>query len=1171
MVLVENNGTSMDEPIALKVGFYDPFSIFQGGFRSDFEKHIKLPSFYWKDNQDYLRVIKNVNFNFEEEIPHSKEKDDICYLKLMFISCQSIDDYRAKVRPLILQWLSGMRSNNPKIPHFIFFFENTELRTAADKYLKTNLFNKVKLDFDQKEYNVENIFKIKSIYQSNTDKIEVWKSITTSIKTLLSNSINSQLATYKDDFIKIAQIFQDLNQKQDALSCYSKLFNKYPFIKMQDFESVKLEEIENIFNPESQISLTNQNSKFLCKNFYYKNQENILLTPHITDIVYMKNICRLSQTLISFLNSLEMCYKRNEISYTLINKFLDNKHLTKLLKKHGSTNDELINNIGNLKLLQRNELIALGISKGYYVKGSMSIIDVQFSNDKYKIMDSKLNQFFSTEKTFLDKIIELTRDLISLYNESALNVNNIASLSTELALILYYSSDDYESSYDQLVKSYDFFFSNGWKYIGIALLEVYIENLDKLIDLRGLDVVVQLLSSYVTLAVNKSSKFDEQRFKSLCSKLEKNVNYKINDLLKITQISSVYCDSVDTYKIDVKLQSKLCSKVDKIKLSMRNKNNETIQFICNDVEIKNNNVLTFSCCKINFDTLKATNISLILGKFEIIQNIHMNIHITPIDSFYDSGKDQMKSNTQVCIKIPSTRYLHSDQLLFQAKVGSNKIKSVQFIFMKIDPDKLVNDAECELILTTNNKISEKIEFDIKETEKKVIFIVEEGITFESGNVISLYIPYFFPPDVSNTLLNLSYSFSFVSINSEEKEFSCSQKHFSQIESSLPIAVATDEIFRSSYSNDKIKYDKPLFSLFSQYTINSISGENPVRVQNVVLTSKNSKIETWKSPKNIVAFIDQGSTFFFKISDFKDSNVSLTISYNTIKSEVIEILSSKFAEFLEVHNEFKIENREKLAFISTANKIWENLNFKNNFYALTGKIHLLEFNRNIIDEFKKYIDRKYQNVFRNYIEVFIDKLSNMEVTEKNKDLIISNVKQELCITVSLPSIDMVNVVEYKFEKALQYLVCEPINVKVLLDVHILGHSDNQIEEFDSTINSEKRVRFQSDDNDDKDLKAGNDLPKTIDLNLEFTDYEQKWIISGVKDLTALVEVNNTIKNDGSKFEYDLTFLPLKPGKLQLPGIIIKNQSSKDITMELDYKNTAESVLVVSELNKIIHSF
>lgn len=1172
MVVLEDSVTNSEEPIALNVGFYDPFSIFQGGFRSDFEKHVKIPSFYWKDNHDYLRVLKNVDFNFIEEIPRSKNSD-VSYFKFMFVSCQTVDDYRAKVRPLVLQWMSSMKSLEPKIPYFIFFFENTELRTAADKYLKTNLFNKLKLDFDNNVYGVDNIFKIKSIYQTITDKNEAWKYISASLKNLLSQSINLQLSAYENDLVKTAQIYRDLNQNRDALACYSKLFNNYPFISRQDFEPVSLDEIKDIFSPEKKISFYNSNSKFLLKSLYYRQQELILLVPRLTDIVYTKNICRLAQTLTSFLNSLEMCYKRNEISFLLIDMFLDNRHLGKLLEQQKSTNDELINSIGSLKLMQRNELIALGTSKGYYMKGSMSIIDMQFSRATHTIMDARLNTIMSSRKTFVNKVVELTRDLISTYNQSAINMNAIASLSTELALILYFSTDDYETSYDQLVKSYDFFFSSGWKYIGVALLEVYIENLDKLIDQRGLDVVFQLLSSYVTLAVNKSTKFDEARFKKLCSKLEKPVALKTKDLLNFSNISSAYCDEVDTYKIDLKFKSKICSKVEKFRIFLRNKENENIQFSSNEVEIKSENVLTLTCSKVIFGTFRATNISIIIGNFEILQPVNITVHIAQVESFYNLKSKTMEENTKFCMKVPSSRYLHSDKLLFEVTVGRNSISGLEFVFMKTDPDKLVNNNECQMLLIQKGPgladSQKNIDFVLKETDKRLTFAPKELSVFDYGSVISVYIPYFFPPDVSNTILNVNYMIYFNSFDHLKGSFACSQKCASQIQTSLPIAVAADETFRSSFSSEKSNSEKALFSLFSYYTINSVSADNPIRIQDVSLSSKESLIETWKSPKNVIAFIDQGSTFFYKISNFTSRDVLLTISYNSIKDEIIELMNLKFIDYMKKDDGTSIEKKDFFNFVSVARQLWGILQYKVNFYALTGKLFITDFNIEVINEFLKYIERNSRKSFKKLVQQFLGNLAALEVDTEFKTSTISKVKQELCIVVKLPPINIINVVEYHFNKVLQYLVCEPINVKVTLDVHVLGNHDNKTEDIDSSVNLEKKVRFKDGSCENKNDE--DDPSEYVNLNLGFIDNDQKWIISGMKNLEAKINVNEAIRDNGSHFHFDLTFIPLKPGKLQLPGIEIRNQNRTDLIMELDYKNTAESVLVVSELNKVIHSF
>lgn len=1146
----------LSNKVQLNVGFYDPFSIFQGGFRSDFEKHVSFPSFYWKNDHENLKVLKNLKLNFIEEIPHSKnDANELVYLKFMFISCQTIEDYRAKIRPLVLQWLNSMKNDQPKTPYIIFFFENTELRTAADKYLKTNLFNKLKLDFDNKEFIVENLFKIKSIYPTNEDKLEAWKIATSSLKSLLNESINKNILCSKEDYVTLAGIYESLGQVQDALNCYSKLSSKYQFVEKKDFEQIGLSEITKLLNSESTLNFSNKNSKFLQKAWFYKQQETILLKHEITDLLYLKNVNRLAQILLSFLNSLEMCYKRNEIVYLFVKSFMDNDHMWKLLDLHKDSSNELIDCIADLKLLQRNELIALGVTKNYKVKGSMAIIDTQFENQKYKIICSEIEKILSDERAFIDVIIELTRDLIKYYTLSSVKMSTIATLSTELALILYYSTDDYETACEQLVKSYDFFFANGWKYIGITLLEVYIQNTDKLIKSHGENIVSQLLSCYISLAVNKSGKFNEDEFKNLSVKLKNKEIFKTTSLLKLNNVSSVYTNTSDTYKIDLSFTSDILCKVDKIELFLRNKKNEIISFKISDTNVDHDNLITLSCSKIAFDDFKANNIVVTIGKFEIIQPLKFSIHITEISTFVNNGAETFLHNTRTSIKIPDVRFLHSDQLLYEVKIGSNDIKNIEFVFMKTDTDKLLKDSVYTMNIK-DSKSTREIKNVVSETEKKLTFKPEEDQIYEKDSLLQLQIPYFFPPDVTNTILDVYYIFNFELLQNDGEVITCSQKKWSQIESLLPIAVSVDEILRSSYiENSEDPKSELQFSLFSHFNINSVSLQNPIRIQKVELVSKRSIIETCNSPKNVIAFMEQGATYFYKIRNFYEEDVLLKIEYNNIYDEIIEFLNLTFLEFL-ADEKKSINLNDRFIFSSVADKLWRNMTYKLNYFALTNKIVPMDFQKATLFQLSKYIHKNNRIMFEDLIQNFLNYLKNIEVDTIFKTKVIKNVKQELRIDVNLPQVDIVNIIEYKYDKELQYLVCEPIKAKVTLDIHILQHKTKN-----KQLNK-KQVRFSSEKRE---------IDEFVNIELGFTDQDQRWIISGMKDLQLDINIDEAIKSNGSHYDYEITFIPLKPGKLQLPGIELLSQSDKDLIIELDHKNTAESVMVVSELNKIIHSF
>ena len=1149
-----------DLQMNLNVGLYDPFSIFQGGFRSDFEKHVNIQSFYWKDNQDCMKVLKNINFNFKDEIPHTQYKD-LKYLRFMFISCQSIDDYRAKVRPLVLQWLSSIKSINPTVPYFIIFFENSELRTATDKYLKTNIFNKLKIDFDNKEFETENIFKVKSIYPLKEDRIEAWKNITTSIKSLLQHSINTQLTFYNEDLIKTATIFQDLSQYDSAMACYSKLFNKTQYLPKSEFENI---DIDNTYKIIKNEELPSDASNFTLKLYYYHKQRDLLMLTKYTDLVFIKNLCILAQTLIGFLNSLEMCYKKNEISFILVNEFLNNERLSKLIEDTQIPNADLLTYIGRLKLLQRNELIALGTSKCYSVKGSMTLVDVQSDIEAYTIQNEKLTRIFTTEKSFIDYIIELTREIISIYDNSVTNSNTLATLSTELALILFYSTDDYETSCDQLAKSYNFFFETGWKYIGLSLLEIYIANLDKLVDTHGDSVIFQLLSSYINLMVNKSAKFEEEKFCSLCVKLPRKHTMKIENLFKLKEASNVYCDESDIYKIKISMNSKIACNVDKVRLIMRNKDNNIVEFVASQVLLEKNNDIILLCSKLLYGDFKATNMIISVGNLEINQPVNFKFNIVPLETYIDKSSDQVMYNTSAIVRIPKLRFLNSDKILFETIVGSSEIANLELTFIKTDPDKL--DASSTYQMNSYKDDSyETIDIDIIENEKTISFKPKAKHVFTTGTIVFVEIPYYFPPDVSNTILDVYYAIKFDSIKGNDDQITCSLKYFTQIESSLPIAVAADETIKSIKNMDE-SADIPSFAIFSNFTINSISIEHPVRIQSVSLVPKGCEIESWKLPRNIIAFMDQGTTFFYKITDFVNGSVLLQIKYNTIKDEILCYLNMNFIAYLEANDASLLQNVNFSSVKSIVSNIWKSFDFKLNMYALSGTIFIL--NRDDVDvgSFFAYFDPDYKDTYINHIGKFLDSLNSLKVDENFKSLLYSSVQQELDIPVSLPELNIINIVDYKFDRMLQYLVCEPIDIEINLDVHLLKFFGSQVEEFDLSSSNEKKVRFQS--------SYGNIEPDNdtyANLEISFSDYDQKWIISGLKTLEACVNLKELMKKKCLKYKFKLTLVPLKVGKLILPSIEVKNKSNLSITMDLDYKNISESILVVSELNKIIHSF
>ncbi|GMF04640.1 unnamed protein product [[Candida] boidinii] len=92
--------------------------------------------------------------------------------------------------------------------------------------------------------------------------------------------------------------------------------------------------------------------------------------------------------------------------------------------------------------------------------------------------------------------------------------------------------------------------------------------------------------------------------------------------------------------------------------------------------------------------------------------------------------------------------------------------------------------------------------------------------------------------------------------------------------------------------------------------------------------------------------------------------------------------------------------------------------------------------------------------------------------------------------------------------------------------------------------------------------------------------ESWLISGMKSIEFQVILSDSNEHAYNN-KFQLILVPLKTGKIQLPRFEINSISQfnggsnkkiiEDLTMEVDYVNSSESLLIVSELNKVTFSF
>lgn len=1148
--------------LKLDVGFYDPLSVFQGGFYQDFVARSELPQLSFKSpfNKTPLQ-IKNLSLSFNEEAP-ANAIDTQPYLKFMFIVAQNVDDYRSTARPLIKQWVNSVKNLSPSIPLFIILFEHTQSKLPTDKLLRTSIEGKLRKDFPILEIPNLNIFRIKSIYSSNEEKLAAWASIKECIKLTISQSIWNKLDHYAEDEKNRARVFTELEMYDQASQCYEALFNKINNIKLDEgFSDYDLSNVKTIFDPSSlKESYT---TKFEEKLAYFKYQSFILLNPKLPPNQICQNLTKAIKLLLGFINSLEISGKRNEFSWLLIHEFLD-LPILKLINDHAAKpQTEVQIALTSLMFLQRNEILKLGNIKGFHLQGAL--VDISLTEEKYQIETHQLLLIFESFKTFANQILEESKVIIGRYKQFGESKHNVASLEAETALILHYNSSKFDNYSDDetlkyLYDAFQHFSKNGWDNISLPLLNVYIKHLEQKVSKssnsnENIFTIEKLLASYMKLISLNPTTFDQEKLNNYLDLFfdnkqgDSNLTLNIPSLINVTSVSSLYCSDVDTFALDITLESPIngmnVSDV-VIELSAIDNSDAVLYFSWTAEENgKLEPVSNFTVTSSVFvkGMYRVTNVFATIGSKN--NNDIIISHVYDIESarkvfiYYISvfnSNNEIINNTQVDVSVPSIRWLHKDVLEFTVKFGdlNTEVKDCVFTFFKVEPDRIVPDSKYHLQIGSN-----EIDFDFIDDEDKLTFKTNQ--CFKSGDEVSLKLPFFFPADITNTKLSLHYSFMYTPINKDDTSFI--QYQTSQLSTQLQLAAAVDE---------KVKCQ----SLISHYTLNSILPNLPMRIRDVTLKCEKNAIEQWKIPSDVVVFMDQGSTFFFKITELDVKKVDLKIDYTCLWSEIVTFVTNSFSDRLRQSGSIDL-----IKYSALVKEIWERVEFKVNYYALTGIVCVNEFQiGNFTVQLEHLLDDDKQRLIHE-INSHVDSLKDLskETTKENFLKIRDSIKQELWIPVHLPTIDIIGALEYQYEKSLQYLVGEPIQTSISLAVDSFSNAkphvvSNIITDLEEDFN--RKVRFD----DAESIVNENTIPLTV----EFVESDQNWIIAGVKDLTVDIE---SCKGFSKKFQFDLIFIPIKTGKIELPSVDIKLPESSKLSVHLDFKNKSEVVTVVNELNTV----
>lgn len=405
---------------------------------------------------------------------------------------------------------------------------------------------------------------------------------------------------------------------------------------------------------------------------------------------------------------------------------------------------------------------------------------------------------------------------------------------------------------------------------------------------------------------------------------------------------------------------------------------------------------------------------------------------------------------------------------------------------------------CEYLLGSPKLLFKFKDFTSKDISIKIL--EKEGFTFEESDLSSTAEDFEIPIKITTPKIHIRTEVSF-----GESKFLV-DKH---IDTNLVISVSVQDIFRTE-------------SIFSRYQISSLT--TPIRIKGIKLINQNDNY-TVKRPKylptDIIVTGDQTFSSFYEIiveEGYKlktGDEFRLEIDYGSLNDEMMESLES----------ELNLGDNLYLFRNLVAPKIL--FDFKK--YIIHGdvNIHNMEEVQSCLSGINKFLSHR--------IEV------NDGIVKKKQE---TTSLKRLIIDVPIPSIDILQIIEFKYPEQVKYMVGEPIEFEIFVEFsQKWAHSEDE----DISILAESSV---INEHENFQLILVND---------------DNWLISGHKKKNFKMDLKNPMVNS-----FKVVLIPLNVGRILLPKINI-NLDNKDISMDVLVKNGSESLLVVPELDTITFTF
>lgn len=1076
---------------------------------------------------------------------------------------------------------------------------------ASGKHV-TKLKDAAKPDTFDLDEEQEYVLKIKQSYPDDITKLQEYNHVIARMKTLLLQTFDFRYNNFNDETERLQKIAQNDTEALVAL-LLNKLNVMYTlsdmrflteslevYLEVADDLKVLVKRARHAFDTEScplperidhsgeflsqheanlpvlQFSAyTAQNTPinlFLTKLGLFVSASLLLhsLANFATSVsVSSIHLLSLLQKLMLFINDVSQSYPNttqiNEWLCSVIDFYLGLPLTKKLLEISHQNRDEngpinvaeILEYTAELQLLKRSILGKLAIAKGLELpEAGLFLEDISLDSDSDS--DSKLKEIKLTYTLLIDQLLnqesyetafeELTVSAIQDF-ASCNRIRTIDLLSIDLA-ILHYRRKEYKEAFDILLSSHDYFIQHGWKFMGGMLLEIYLECLENLDVTDHEELLMTHLKLFASLKTTRATETGINSYG-----LIKNERQRLQIFQTICATSIMLeepfvfpLDALFTVHANPFIEASSESQEDEYTVKVEIENNFSIDIQISEIEVRLVDVstgleLVFSAQEIvlkrNQNDLYWVKTPIFRkGKYELAsvtlkatEKLHFVEKSKSIADKTIQDETVLRHGVDVTENQGNTSETESPQEYFHMYPDINKLH------MEVSKPARIEMGNSSLLVTLHNGHS-----DIENVKVKIsnatsgLEIDPEHCTsavksLPSRGNWSKVVPFTYFGESKTLQLDFDVWYQ---VNGRNFEHHISLTH----DTSLTIAISVQDIFRRT-------------SLYSKFQIARADEGKPVRVLGSCFKSPDNKYEvsTATEPDGkfepLLVFGEQPAYLFYRVEpkqEMKSSDsLDLTLTYSDLQQECEEAVKQRLWDALDR------DNLQKYFFVVEAEM--PEMRFDFTAYSFYGRVVV----RNIHDCAEQ---------LRASLENYVPSAENRRslVTALNKaaqDITLDDQeqfyrRQELYISVAVPFLGMLHLVNIEFDRKAQYYVGEPIEARLCID---------STPKWKSRISSPILASLSP---------VGKASPPCQSYQYSLV-HEDNWIVSGFMKQDFEVDEN------GDRNEFSVTLVPLNVGELQLPKVTVIPNSAYEQNMDVVNENALETVLVVPELNSITFSF